>query len=200
LASLCSASQCLGCGTFAPARTGSTSTRSRGSAIGSAHRRCTDRESWHASRATATRSKSYEFHEEAKCADNGGAPCGKQSVGLLRRRHVRIERPPRLIGKESNKLEEVAEGSAADAGDVYTEYPDLWRDERASEILPLVRSIPLPELIERSGLLRRALQMIRSGRRPNPENQRRLCDGLNSVVGVRRWAKTRAKDLWGGPS
>ena len=24
----------------------------------------------------------YEFHEEAKCADARGAPCGKQSVGL----------------------------------------------------------------------------------------------------------------------
>jgi hypothetical protein len=34
----------------------------------------------------------YEFHEEAKCADASGAPCDRQSVGLLSRRHVRIEK------------------------------------------------------------------------------------------------------------
>jgi hypothetical protein len=45
-------------------------------------------------------------------------------VGLLQRRHVTIECPPRFIGKESNKLEE---GSVPDAGDVYTEYPDPTR-------------------------------------------------------------------------
>ena len=33
----------------------------------------------------------YEFHEEAKCADASGAPCGKQTMGLLQRRHVTIE-------------------------------------------------------------------------------------------------------------
>ena len=49
----------------------------------------------------------YEFHPEAKCADASGAPCDKQSVGLLQRRHVTIEWPPHFIGKESNKLEEV---------------------------------------------------------------------------------------------
>ncbi|MGA2760337.1 MAG: hypothetical protein ABSF08_08475, partial [Candidatus Cybelea sp.] len=66
----------------------------------------------------------YEFHPEAKCADASGAPCDKQTVGLLQRRHVTIEWPPRFIGKESNKLEEAAEGRVPDAGDVYTEYPD----------------------------------------------------------------------------
>jgi hypothetical protein len=73
----------------------------------------------------------YEFHEEAKCADANGVPCDKQTVGLLQRRHVTIAWPPRFIGKESNKLEEVEEGGVADAGDVYTEYPrSAARDER----------------------------------------------------------------------
>ena len=53
----------------------------------------------------------YEFHPEAKCADANGAPCDKQTVGLLQRRHVTIEWPSHFIGKESNKLEEVEEGS-----------------------------------------------------------------------------------------
>jgi|HubBroStandDraft_6_1064221.scaffolds.fasta_scaffold08670_5 hypothetical protein len=116
----------------------------------------------------------YEFHEEAKCSDASGAPCDKQTVGLLQRRHVRIEGPPRFIGKESNKLEEVEEGSVSDAGDVYTEYPDARRDEWTTKILPRLRAMPLPELIERSGLSRRALQKVRSGRSPNPKNRAKL--------------------------
>ena len=112
----------------------------------------------------------YEFHEEAKCADSTGAPCDKQTVGLLQRRHVTIEWPPRFIGKESNKLEEVEEGSLPDAGDVYTEYPDSRRDEWTATILPILKAMPMPELIKRSGLSRRALYMIRAGRRPQPEN------------------------------
>jgi|SRR5580700_1265259 hypothetical protein len=115
----------------------------------------------------------YEFHEEAKCADATGAPCREQSIGLLGRRHIRIEKL-HFIGKESNKLEEVEEQSASDAADVYTEYPDPRRDEWTTEILPILRTIPLRELVERSGLSRRALQMIRAGRRPNPQNRAAL--------------------------
>jgi len=92
----------------------------------------------------------------------------------LQRRHVTFEWPPRFICKESNKLEEVEEGSVPDAGDVYTEYPDKRRDGWATAILPRLRAMPLPELIRRSGLSRRALQMIRGGRRPNANNAKLL--------------------------
>jgi hypothetical protein len=54
--------------------------------------------------------REYEFHPEAKCASNG-APCSKQTVGLLGRRHVAIDGIT-YIGKESNRLEEVAEHGA----------------------------------------------------------------------------------------
>ena len=98
----------------------------------------------------------------------------KQTVGLLQRRHVTIEWPPRFIGKESNKLEEVEEGSAPDAGDVYTEYPDPRRDERATKVLPKLKRLPMRELMERTGLSERGLQMIRAGRRPNAKNKAQL--------------------------
>ncbi|MGB7017365.1 MAG: hypothetical protein WBD69_15570, partial [Candidatus Cybelea sp.] len=111
----------------------------------------------------------YEFHEEAKCADASGAPCGKQTVGLLQRRHVTIESMT-PIGKESNKLEEVEEGAVPDAGDVYTEYPDPRRGEWARTILPKLRSISLSELEAASHLDRRTLQRIRAGQRPHPKN------------------------------
>ena len=116
----------------------------------------------------------YELHPEAKCADANSAPCDKQTVGLLQRRHVTIERPPRFIGKESNKLEDVEEGSAPDAGDVYTEYPDPRRDEWATKVLPKLKRLPMRELMERTGLSERGLQMIRAGRRPNAKNKAQL--------------------------
>ena len=36
--------------------------------------------------------REYEFHAEEKSADAKGTPSGKQTVGLLHRRHVRFER------------------------------------------------------------------------------------------------------------
>jgi hypothetical protein len=109
--------------------------------------------------------REYEFHPEAKCADSNGAPCTKQTVGLLSRRHVAIDSIT-YIGKESNRLEEVEEQSLFNPSDVYTEYPDLRRDEWATKILPKLRAMPLRKLMERSGLPRATLQAIRAGRRP----------------------------------
>lgn len=116
----------------------------------------------------------YEFHEEAKCAGANGAACGKQTVGLLQRRHVRIEWPPRFIGKESNKLEEVEEGSVPDAGDVYTEYLDPRYDEWNRIILPILIQAPVSTIVKATGLSRRAIQRIRGGYTAPREKHRHL--------------------------
>jgi hypothetical protein len=105
----------------------------------------------------------YEFHEEAKCADAKGAPCGKQTVGLLQRRHVTIEWPPRFIGKETNKLEQVEEGGVPDASDVYTEYSDARRAEWGTLILPALRRVPIGVITAATGMSRRAVQRVRNG-------------------------------------
>jgi hypothetical protein len=65
--------------------------------------------------------REYEFHPESKCADADGNTCGKQTVGLLARRHVQIDWI-RYIGKESNALEAVEAGLIHSADAVYTEY------------------------------------------------------------------------------
>ena len=104
----------------------------------------------------------YEFHPEAKCSDASGGLCGRQSVGLLGRRHVRIE-DIHFIGKESNQLEDVEERGAADAADVYTEYPNARRDEWVTKWLPLLRSTPVPQLLRR-GVSRATIYAARAGR------------------------------------
>ena len=113
--------------------------------------------------------REYEYHPEAKCADASGAPCKKRTTGLLGRRHVEIDGFA-YIGKESNKLQEVEEGGVPSESDVYTVFVDARRDEWAVKWLPILKAMPMAELMEGSGLSRRALYTIRAGRRPRLEN------------------------------
>lgn len=118
--------------------------------------------------------REYEFHPESKCADADGNPCERQTVGLLQRRHVRVDRVC-YIGKESNRLEAVDAGLVHSEADVYTEYVDQSRDEWQIHILPVLKRMSLLGLIDRSGLSRRALLDIRAGRsRPHPKNSESL--------------------------
>ena len=116
----------------------------------------------------------YEYHPEAKCADAYGNPCGKQTIGLLHRRHIRIDQI-KPIGKESNSLEEVESGLVHSEQNVYTEYPDPRRDEWETKFRPALQNAPLPILEKESGMSRRMLIYARTGRRrPHPKNQKQL--------------------------
>jgi len=126
--------------------------------------------------------REYEFHAEAKCADAQGETCGKQSIGLLQRRHTRIELI-KYIGKESNSLEDVESGLIHSAQNVYTEYPDTRRDEWQTKILPALKVTPLAVLMKMSGLSRRMITKARAGRRPYPKNQELLADVLRKLGG-----------------
>ena len=135
---------------------------------------------YHGSRGTArvkTYSEvlsEYEFHPESKCADADGSVCRKQTVGLLQRRHIRIEQI-KYIGKESNSLEDVESGMIHSVQNVYTEYPDPRRDEWRTKILPALKKVPLFRLEKMSGLSRRTLIYARTGRRrPHRKNQELL--------------------------
>lgn len=114
--------------------------------------------------------REYEYHPEAKCADADGKPCGKQTVGLLQRRHIAIDGFD-YIGKESNKLEQVEEGGVPAESDVYIVYADPRRDEWEAITLPELRRMKLLELEAKTKLHRRTLQRIRAGQRPHPRNR-----------------------------
>jgi hypothetical protein len=92
--------------------------------------------------------REYEFHPESKCADSDGNPCTKQSIGLLQRRHVRVELV-KYIGKESNSLEDAESGLVHSAQSVYTEYSDPRRDEWQTKILPALKGAPLKSLVKK---------------------------------------------------
>ena len=107
--------------------------------------------------------REYEFHLGAKNADAKGKPSGKQTVGLLRRRHVRVERII-YIGRESNRLEEMEAGIIHSPESVYTEYPDPRRDEWQTKILPILQKIPIAALMRVSGRSRSMLARTLAGR------------------------------------
>ena len=120
--------------------------------------------------------REYEYHPEAKCADSDGKPCGKQTLGLLGRRHVAID-GFEYIGKESNKLEQVGEGGVPAESDVYTIYADPRRDEWQAKWLPMLRATPVPKLLEQ-GVSRAAIYAARGGREPYGNTKIKLIAAL----------------------
>jgi hypothetical protein len=123
----------------------------------------------------------YEFHAEAKCADEKGNASGKQTVGLLQRRHIRIDYV-KYIGKESNSLEEVEEGLIHSPENVYTEYPDPRRDEWETQIRPALGKLPVPFLETETKLSRRMLNGAIAGRsRPTLKNRLQLMEVLKKL-------------------
>lgn len=107
----------------------------------------------------------YEFHPESKLADADGNPCGKQTIGLLQRRHIKIDQI-KCIGKESNRLEEVDAGLEHSEKNIYTEYADPKRSEWITKIQPALKKPPLHVLAKACGerLSRRELIELRADR------------------------------------
>jgi hypothetical protein len=126
--------------------------------------------------------RDYEYHPESKCADACGNVCGKQTIGLLYRRHVEMERVV-YIGKESNRLEEVDSGMIQDENEVYTEYPDLRRDEWETRIRPTLNKVPWSWIRANSSFPGRSLTEWRAGRRrPDLQTQTLLKKTLETYT------------------
>ena len=125
--------------------------------------------------------REYEFHAESKCADGNGKPCSKQTIGLLQRRHVRIDGFT-YIGKESNSLEEVEAGTVHSAENVYTVYPDQRRDDWETKYRPAMKKVFISILEKETGRGRRTLIDARTGRRrPHPKNQALIVAALRKL-------------------
>ena len=125
----------------------------------------------------------YETHPESKCADSQGNPCGRKTVGLLQRRHLKVEQV-KCIGKESNSLEEIDEGTIHSEQNVYTEYADPKRTEWITKIQPALKKVLL-RLLEKAcegKLSRRELTELRAGRsKPHRKTQELLVGVLKKL-------------------
>jgi hypothetical protein len=121
----------------------------------------------------------YESHPEAKCSDSKGNPCDRQTVGLLRRRHIKVDQI-KSIGKESNSLEDIEEGTLHSQSNVYTEYADPKRSEWICKTQPALKKLPLHILVETCGerLSRRELIELRAGRSKPHRKTRELLTAI----------------------
>ena len=125
--------------------------------------------------------RDYEFHPGSKSADAKGKPSGRQTIGLLQRRHVRVGQII-YIGKESNRLEEIESGTVHSAQSVYTEYPDPRREEWETKILPALRKLPVKVLVRFTNKSASMVRRTLAGRsRPRRRNQILLKSALRKV-------------------
>lgn len=126
--------------------------------------------------------RDYVRHPEWKSAGPEGQPCGRQTRGLLQRRHVR-PLGVQMIGKESNRLEEVQQGLIADRDEVLENYgrgeEGLWEAVRN-----VMGDLSRKELARRSGLTPKTLDRIRRGEVQNPhdETRRKLLVGVKQML------------------
>ena len=105
----------------------------------------------------------YETHPEAKSLGPDGRPCDKATAGLLQRRPVTVG-TIRLIGKESNRLEERQSGELAreEADQWLTTYED--HDEWYRMILPSLKKLSVQQLEKVAGMSPRRLRDALVGR------------------------------------
>ncbi|HKW16420.1 MAG TPA: hypothetical protein VJO35_02810 [Terriglobales bacterium] len=125
--------------------------------------------------------REYEFHPGSKNADAFGNPSGKQTIGLLRRRHIRVGQIS-YIGRESNRLEEVEAGIIHLAQSVYTDYPDPRREEWQTKVLPALRKFPVRVLARLTNISRSTLTRTLAGTsRPRLQNRILLASALRKI-------------------
>lgn len=128
--------------------------------------------------------REYEFHPGSKSADARGKRSGKQTIGLLQRRHIRVAQII-YIGKESNRLEEIESGTIHSVQNVYTEYPDPRRDEWRTKIVPALKKLPIAALMKLSWKSRSMLTRALAGRSlPRPRNRQLLASIVRKLGGI----------------
>jgi hypothetical protein len=87
----------------------------------------------------------YATHPESKSAAPDGQPCGRLTVGELRRRIVEVGRIV-YVGKESNRIEEIDAGVLHDEAEYLNVYQDPRRDPWITEVRPALQRISTGEL------------------------------------------------------
>jgi hypothetical protein len=107
----------------------------------------------------------YVTHPELKSAGRAG-PCSRSDHGLLERQLI-VGTRIIYIGKESNRLEEVENGTVQSWDEVQETYEDTRRDPFTLYVVPILKQIKCAELMQKTGCKERHIIAIRNGYR-NP--------------------------------
>jgi len=104
----------------------------------------------------------YKIHPEAKSGGPDGGPCGPHARGILPRRSVSAAYV-KLIGKESNKIEESEHGEINDQSEVLEEYFDPKNDPWFTLVVPILKLMKRDELAKLGRVGPRSIQALRNG-------------------------------------
>ncbi len=99
------------------------------------------------------------FHPESKMLGPDGAVCKATTIGLLTPRPV-VVGAVHLVGKEGNRIDEVASGEVLDPAEVLTDYGD---DEWERLVAPAARLFGVRKLARDTGLTRSKLTLLLRG-------------------------------------
>ena len=127
--------------------------------------------------------RDFAQHPEHKSADVSGAVCTRSTRGLLHRRRLRAGRID-LIGKESNRLEDVQRGAVHNWEDVQNVIPDPAYDRWEQVIRPKLTTVPTADVAKMAGVGVRAARNLKAGRaRPSAATLAVLLTTLDILKG-----------------
>jgi hypothetical protein len=110
----------------------------------------------------------YRTHPEHKFHDSNGQPCRRSTRGQLQRRPVHLAGPLHLIGKESNRLDDVQAGIVGSLDEILTNYTPASDEWFRDYVLPVVDRYSGRQLATYTGADRRTIDRIRGGAAPRP--------------------------------
>jgi len=107
----------------------------------------------------------YLTHPEPKSADANGAPCARETIGLLRLRHIHADSYTH-IGKEANRLDEreTDQLTAADLDEHQLEYGGSENKDWEEIYLPRLRQLGVAVIRGQVTISERRLRDILHGR------------------------------------
>lgn len=148
----------------------------------------------------------YRTHPESKSADADGNPCSRSTIGVLQRRHIRVEKD--LIsytGKESNRYEEKQSELDIESGE---EHVDPRSDTVKQNVFPILREEGAKNVAGRINVsAREVYRLLKGERNPSAETARKMIragaeiardklqgdvpdDDLAACVAYARWRKS----------
>lgn len=126
----------------------------------------------------------WATNPEPKSLDPDGQVCGRDTIGLLKKRPVRTTPElVTLIGKESNHLEE-AQAGLKERGDILNEYPDPERDPWQRLVIPAIKQLGPAEVARAAGVNRRTVERLVQGTPPRPDTRQRVIEAVRTLAGI----------------
>jgi hypothetical protein len=104
----------------------------------------------------------YRSHPEPKSLDPDGRPCDRLSRGRLGRRHVAATEIA-YIGKEANRLQDVAAGLVHDPAEILNTYNDPLLDPWRTLVTPTLKQFDTGQVAQLANVNRTTIQRYLKG-------------------------------------